>query len=121
MKRAGRSGMPFVDNPSPAHVLAVETPRGPVRSAFQIVATDVKRVSRRHAEQQSSACGFTSTSSNWLCVWASDRPGNTSSRNQPAHGALSRHTPVRNLMNCAGIKAVGKDDWLYGTSASAGR
>ena len=77
--------------------------------AFEVVTAHVERETRRHAEQPFQRPGFTSTSSN--CPgWRVARPGSTSNQSPPARDALSGDTPVRNFVQTAGVKAVGKDD-----------
>ncbi|CSR26766.1 Uncharacterised protein [Shigella sonnei] len=79
--------------------------------AFQIVATDVKRISRRHTEQPVECLRL-----HFNIFKLALRLGITPIRAIPVAeinqltARFSGNTPVRNLMNCAGIKAVGKDN-----------
>ena len=79
--------------------------------AFQIVATDVKRISRRHTEQPVECLRL-----HFNIFKLALRLGIASVRAIPVAeinqltARFSGNTPVRNLMNCAGIKAVGKDN-----------
>ena len=101
----------FPDNPSPVHVPAVEIPRVRFEIPFQIVAANIKRISRRHAEQpvQRLRLHFNIFKLTLRLGIASVRAIPVTEINQLT-ARFPGNTPVRNLMNCAGIKAMSKDD-----------
>ena len=109
--RAGRSGMPFQDIPSPAHERGAGRRYGLARSRLRELsqltlngnppprrtAIPAPAVSPPHPQ---TALGSRRRA----------RPGSTSNQSPPARDALSGDTPVRNFVQTAGVKTVGKDD-----------
>src|SRR5699024_10408978 len=91
-------------SPLKHHTIRFEIP-------FQIVATDVKRISRRHTEQpvERLRLHFNIFKLALRLGIASVRAIPVAEINQLT-ARFPGNTPVRNLMNCAGIKAMSKDD-----------